>query len=131
MIKLFDKGYVYFMWDDILNGKLCFVADSTDDLESLVDEKNDLCIVSKSLYPGFPFRANNKRYRLAYYDPQYEQKKAYNEGIPLQYKLIHSNEWIDCLPNIPPPFGIAEVRIKLNTYEKEFYKCSEHKKNSY
>ena len=119
MIKLFDKGYVYFMWDDILKGKLCFVADSTDDLVSLVYEKNDLCMVYKSLNPEFPFRANDKKYRLAYYDPQYELKIAHNNGIRLQYRCTHTGEWIDCKRNISPPFGLKELRIKPNALFKE------------
>ena len=115
MIKLFDKGYVYFMWDEILRGKLCFAADSTDDLVSLVYEKSDLYIVYESLYPGYPFRVNGKKYRFVYFDPQYELKIAYNNGLQLQYRCTHTGEWIDCERNISPPFGLKELRIKPTT----------------
>lgn len=101
-MTLFDKRFVHFMWDDSLEGKKCFIADGIDDLRGIVEKggENDLRIVLFSGNESAPFQSANGVYawKFAYYDPNYEVKKAYyKEGKTVQVKKIDSfADWVDC-----------------------------------
>lgn len=111
-MELFDKRFVHFMWDDELNGKVCFVSDAIGLLKKYVDNS------MKELYgqvrlnndeftkDSYPFSFNNglnteadgdvwTEYKFAYYDPNYEVKKAFNEGKKIQVHCANGT-WRDC-----------------------------------
>jgi hypothetical protein len=89
--KLFDKRFVHFMWDDELKGKQCFVADNIGVLKAYVEScESRSGRVVESGDNGYPFLYDDadercgSMYQFAYYDPNYEAKKAYNEGKEIQ-----------------------------------------------
>ena len=98
-VKLFDKKFVHFMWDDKLKGKEGFFADSIDVLNSYIEDCNDNRVgkVSVSNRSDFPFRNScSGMYRFFYCDPNYEVKRAfYKEGKTVQYFDEVSAQWLD------------------------------------
>ena len=99
-MELFDKKFVYFMWDDALKGKKVFVADYIDELCSHVEEgyECDLHEVVKSADVSMPFQVRDDlNFTFAYYDPNYEVKRAfYKEGKQIQVAYKGANNWVDC-----------------------------------
>lgn len=94
--ELFDKQYVYFMWDDELIDKYCFVADTIDDLRDAVNDFTGYPerIVGKHA-PDYPFQTEGTHYVFAYYDPNYNCKYAYKQGKTIQAYINCSDSWID------------------------------------
>lgn len=120
-MELYDKRYVYFDWDDRLNDKNVFVANTIDWIKSKVNECVDLTVkIKKSKNPSEPFKLkyNNNTFVFAYYDPFYEMKKAYLEGETLEYKHPNDNDigWLVYNENHMPHFdthdGLYEWRVK-------------------
>lgn len=100
MRKLFDKKFVHFMWDDSLEGKELFLSNNIDSLICNVNSNNkEFCRqITQVDFEDWTF---------AYYDPNYECKRAYNEGKQIQVK--HA-KWIDV--DEPKWFDDEEYRIK-------------------
>ena len=104
MIELFDKKFVYFMWDDELVGKKVFVADGINTLIECVEKGTATHMVQYTRNMRMPFERDDfvcyrfAYYRFAYYDPNYEVKKAFNEGETIQYQ-IDNNVWVDIYGN--------------------------------
>ena len=114
MIELFDKKFVHFMWDDELEGKKCFVKDCIDELVDIVEkggsdvsqeaERSVSDAMQEVRYSGKPYSpfhifSDGEHYDFvfAYYDPNYEVKKAFNEGKKVQAKEMGSLvDWADC-----------------------------------
>lgn len=103
-MKLFDKKYVHFMWDDELEGKEGFFSDSINVLQSYIEDTDDYLIgsASASNRGDFPFsKSSGGMYRFFYYDPNYFVKKAYAEGKQIQIKngktwyTTSDPEWLD------------------------------------
>ena len=93
-MKLFDKKFVRFMWDDELEGKKVFVADNINSLIERVEKGASIYKVRWSRDNGMPFEGDDLvRYRFAYYDPNYEAKRAFNEGKEIQFKDDVSGDW--------------------------------------
>lgn len=131
--KLFDKRFVHFMWDDELEGKKCFVADYIDTIQALVEkgDENTLYLVTCSNDERKPFRRRNRTAtrQFAYYDPNYEVKKAFNEGKPIQVTSKGTDKWLDlhCEPTWdlrdeyrvkPESLGYAKVETKGSDCDK-------------
>ena len=101
MSEIFDKRFVYFMWDDELKGKTCFVADNIDLLVFAVNNdgeqgvKTNALICSERKSKPFIDSVREKCYPFAYYDPNYEVKKAFNEGKKVQIMLASGIDWRD------------------------------------
>jgi hypothetical protein len=102
-MELFDKRFVHFMWDDALKGKLCFVADNIEDLTFAVRNDGRRGVKTNALHPSprasLPFLDSilNNCYPFAYYDPNYEVKRAfYKEGKQIQVAYKGANNWVDC-----------------------------------
>ena len=99
---LFDKQFVHVIWDDALLRKPCFYADKMVDLIKYVE--NNITpfkgIVIKTNDVNFPFAPPDcdMGYRFAYCDPNYELKRAYNEGKTIQCRSSMGN-WYDCEPD--------------------------------
>ena len=89
-MELFDKRYVYFMWDDILKDKRCFFADSISTLIQSVNANSDRVFVIKSYCDDtLPFHVvDGCKYRFAYYDLNYDCKRAYmKDGCKIECRL--------------------------------------------
>ena len=96
-MTLFDKRFVHFMWDDELEEKECFVADNINTLIERIKKAASIYKVHRSRDKTMPFERDNDlvRYRFAYYDPNYEVKKAFNEGKKVQILLAGGVDWRD------------------------------------
>ena len=117
-MELYDKMYVYFDWDDVLEGKECFVADYIDNLKWNVNNNSDPeQITHNKDNDSYPFREKDtkREWCFAYYDPYYELRKAYLEGKQLQLK--DGDDWIDI--DGEPCFIGDEYRIKPEVYYVE------------
>lgn len=117
-MELYDKKYVYFDWDDELEGKKGFFSDSINDLKRNVNNNNSWfgeihkCTNSDGSFP-FEFiddSYNVYPFKFCYYDPFYEFRKAYLEGKQIQFKDYFDN-WRDML-GIPIFSSKVEYRIK-------------------
>lgn len=112
----FEKQFVHFMWDSELVGKECFVA---DDIDSLIHAFNAgaMCMheVIDSHDGCYPFALREGgHYRFAYYDPNYECKKACEEGRKIQISGDGETwvDWEDDGVGIPDWNGIFLFRVK-------------------
>lgn len=97
-MELYDSKYVYFDWDDKLEGKECFVADYIDNLKWNVNNNSDPeQITHNKDNDSYPFREKDteREWCFAYYDPNYEVKKALLEGKDVQYYRKEFNKWTD------------------------------------
>ena len=95
--KLFDKRFVHFMWANELKGKRGFLSSGIDTLIKMVNEDSDRTEIQKGCERDLPFCKHiTVECRLAYYDPNYEVKKAYyKEGKKVQVGDYIGN-WADC-----------------------------------
>lgn len=114
-MEIFDKRFVYFMWDDELEGKKVFVEDYIGDLCTLVEKGNkcDLHKVRKSDDVDAPFQANDDlNFTFAYYDPNYEVKKAFNEGKKIEFCHRYAPGcWLDATT----PTWNADIKYRVKT----------------
>lgn len=99
-MELFDKKYVYFMWDDELKEKKGFVADHIDTLVSLVNLNSNMCTILKTKNESYPFKSDREPTscgfaQLAYYDPNYELKVAYNKGKTIESYYEVLKKWVE------------------------------------
>ena len=104
-MELYDKKYVYFEWDDKLEGKKGFASDTIGVLKDYVENGMYACFgeICKNPSNGqlaYPFgiinySGSSDRFQFCYYDPNYEVKKAYNEGKKLQWKYRYEENWKD------------------------------------
>ena len=90
----FEKRFVHFMWDDELEGKKVFYADDIHMLIEDVTDGDDMGIVKESEYSDEPFDVDGDNWRFVYYDPYYELKWAYEQGITIQAH-VSGNMWVD------------------------------------
>jgi len=127
-MELFDKKFVYFMWDEKLEGKVGFVEDSIKELKDMVNAWEKVptptykgrLTFSGSLHLPFSNVSNiiNKdiRFRFAYYDPNYECKVAYAEGKTIQISS-DNNIWVDWEGEHEPDWkSLWSFRIKSEEY---------------
>lgn len=112
--ELFDKQYVYFMWDDALVDKYCFVADAIDDLYETVNSNigSPERIVGRHS-PDYPFQTEGTHYVFAYYDPNYNCKSAYKHGKTIQVYLDGTDSWID----IQRPIWNSDAKFRIKPDE--------------
>lgn len=95
----FERKYVHFMWNDVLKGKKCFVADSIGLLYSFV-ERNLKSYRYEIIGEGdgkAPFKINgpgNASMVFCYHDPWYDLKVAYEEGKTIQAH-VSGNMWVN------------------------------------
>ncbi len=114
-MELYNEEFVYFDWDDKLDGKKGFVAQNIASLKSQVnDGPKTMVTLSGSDDDVCPFTyfcdgEITCDYQFAYYDPYYELRKAYLEGKQLQFKNVNG-EWIAV--DGAPLFTNDEYRVK-------------------
>ena len=120
-MELYNKEFVYFDWDDKLEGKKGFFSDDINTLKQAVKDNRTAWYreISKNTKSDsqFPFELIDKdgwhtHSRFCYYDPYYEFRKAYLEGKQLQFKDSNGN-WRDVEGE--PIFTRDEYRIKPET----------------
>lgn len=117
-MELYDKKYVYFDWDDELEGKKGFFADSINDLKRNVNNNNSwFGEIHKCTDDSFPFEFIDDSYifypfKFCYYDPFYEFRKAYLEGKQIQF--LDNGNWEDVIGE--PLFTNDRYRIKPEWY---------------
>ena len=121
-MELYNKEFVYFDWDDKLEGKRGFFGDSINHLKLNVKDNRtmfygEIChnVNTNTDYPfGFiDGYGSSHCFRFCYYDPYYEFRKAYIEGKQLQYKDL-GGDWIDVTG--APCFTTDTYRIKPEWY---------------
>lgn len=94
-MELYNKEFVYFDWDEKLDGKKVMVSDDIYKLKRYVNsEEINTYEVSKSSDDKYPFRVSGTAFRFCYYDPYYELRKAYLKGKQIQFKGNIDN-WVD------------------------------------
>jgi hypothetical protein len=127
-MELFDKKFVHFMWDNELKGKECFVADDIHSLRDIVERNryNRQEVGRNFGSIESPFRVGDGSksvgFKFAYYDPNYEVKKAFNEGKEIQFKDDVTGEW--CLAYNPRWDLNIEYRVKPEEKTVVAKRCS-------
>ncbi len=115
-MELYDKKYVYFEWDDKLEGKEVILAHTIKDIKEFVGSGNKGRFFIAQKGNDLPFTNGLCECEFAYYDPNYEIKKAYNEGKKLQWKYRAEEDWNDWDKNSCPTFSDDttgyELRVK-------------------
>lgn len=108
-MTLYDKKYVYFEWDDELEGKKVILAHTIKNLKEFVSngDENRFFVVQKG--NNLPFSNGAVDCEFCYYDPYYEFRKAYCDGKRLQFRN-HKGDWEDVMGT--PLFSTDEYRIK-------------------
>lgn len=111
----FEKQYVYFMWDSVLEGKMVFCADYIPDLQQRV-ENGDVYNYTKVVQgeDNKPFRKDISRscWQFAYYDPYYELKCAYEQGKVIQHFDTCNKVWVDATNKLDWTDNIERYRVK-------------------
>lgn len=99
----FERRFVHCFWNNELEGKKGFVADTLADLRSYVEDKAIPYIVELSSSGNknyqFTYYKDNEitsDYQFCYYDPLYEMKVAYEEGKIIQHFSKATDKWEDC-----------------------------------
>ena len=101
-MPVFEKKYIYCLWDDMLAGKEVFFADDVVNLHDIVkynvlDYKD---VIKFSGYEKEPFKSAkfcNTNWKFAYYDPLYEWRFAAEQGETVQ--ILCKDTWQDVLPD--------------------------------
>ena len=103
---LFEPKFVHFMWDNSLVGKKCFVANSLGVLMCNVigNDQYWYSMVDNSGDTLAPFKCpSEKAFIFAYYDPDYEVKKAFLDGKTVQRRFRQADstddDWRDAEDN--------------------------------
>ena len=102
-MELFDKKFVYFMWDDSLKGKKGFLADSIPSIIDMVENHGPKKDKFRSVHSynksgNKPFTAYGAAYyTFFYHDPLYEYKWAWKNGKRVEvYGFVGiSRAWIE------------------------------------
>ena len=101
-MPVFEKKYIYCLWDDMLAGKEVFFADDAVNLHDIVKynvlDYND--VIKFSGYEKEPFKSAkfcNTNWKFAYYDPLYEWRFAAEQGETVQ--ILCKDTWQDILPD--------------------------------
>lgn len=96
----FKKRFVHCFWNDELEGKKGFVADTLEELRIYVQnkDKQSLVLITASHNEDYAFTSDDvdENYQFCYYDPLYEMKVAYEEGKIIQYRSKITGKWVDC-----------------------------------
>ena len=110
-MELYDKKYVYFEWEDKLEGKKVILAHTIKDIKEFVanGDKGRFFIAQKG--DDLPFTNGICECEFAYYDPNYEVKKAYNEGKMIQVQHTGEGDWEDFV-GVPNWLEDYNYRIK-------------------
>lgn len=120
--KFFDKEFLVLPDDEDITGKKVFYNDNLPDLIKEV-EQGDLSNVAtlSSIVVDDDegcFGVGSARWRIAYYDPNYEAKVAYSQGKQIQYRTSQG-EWVDVVDK--PLWCVRDgYRVKPEWYVHPF-----------
>ena len=121
-MELFDKKFVYLEWDDVLEGKEVFLADSLTVLKRAVMLGEDRLSVEEN-DGDYPFTSPaGVHYSMAYYDPTYECKRAFLEGKEVEC-LDGFGNWILMTPTDPWFDDRRSYRVKPEMCKLYVHKC--------
>jgi hypothetical protein len=128
-MELFDKKYVYFMWDDKLEEKEAFVALYIEDLINAVNTqdyrfKTRIHESDDDYEKGkYPFCDTvNESFSFAYYDPNYELKVAYNNGKTIESYAEEFKIWVE--EKEPKWWDNVKYRVKENDVKQNDKICT-------
>lgn len=118
-MELFDKKYVYFMWDDGLKEKEAFVANYIEDLINAVNTQDSRFNIRiheshDDDYKGrYPFcDTTQEDFTFAYYDPNYELKIAHHNGNAIEFYDEELKKWVE--EKEPKWWDNVKYRVKQN-----------------
>lgn len=95
-MKLFNKDYVHFMWEDELEGKEGFFSDEIGELIYAVENGKGIYgkVKETKEVEVCPFTlTKGEVYRFFYYDPNYDIKRAFTKGEQVMYILTGQTVW--------------------------------------
>lgn len=124
-MELYNSKFVYFEWDDVLEGKDVFLADYISVLKDRVNGNLKAEKVRANGGEDFPFYGitYNETYSFAYYDPNYECKRAYAEGKQIQFK--HGNTWKEVAGEpMWDPYNIYRIKPEVKETESNYVEFS-------
>ena len=100
-MPIFEKRYVHFMWDDLLENVEGFFADTIANLRMSVEfnvRTQYGKIKSADNKSPYTFSYDDKTsFKFFYYDPNYELKVAREEGKTIQ--VLYGSDWYDITPD--------------------------------
>lgn len=118
----FESKYVRCIWsDDLPDSFVGVVEDSGSALKAKV-EANKKTAVSRRGIEQWPFTAGDMGWHLAYYDPSYECKLAYEKGEKIQVWSDEADEWLD---DETPDWTKQKYRIKPHIAHMTYRQLSE------
>lgn len=126
-MELFDKKYVYFMWDDELKGKKGFIANYIDTLIELVNLNSGMCTILKTEHKSHPFLSDKESLnfdfaQFAYYDPNYELKVAHHNGVAIEFYDEDLTKWVE--ETEPKWWDNVKYRVKQNDVKQNDKICT-------
>lgn len=127
-MELYNKKYVYFEWDDELEGKKGFVADDVYVLKRNVEENREewygeICRQTIHTNQNYPFEFipddsdDSSFFRFCYYDPDYEVKRAFFDGKTIQahFKDNPHEEWFDINKDtLSDRYSLEDFDLRMN-----------------
>lgn len=98
--KLFNEGFVYFMWNPILKGRKCFCSEKISDLIQQIENNNvsKLCEIYGFNKEGFDCCDSNRKSHknnFVYFDPLYDIKVGFLNGEQIQVRYKDNDYWVD------------------------------------
>lgn len=110
----FEDKFVHFRWSDDLEGKKAFYGDSLDQLEQRFEGGVIRGHLHKSTSKEYPFEVacvGVGNWKFIYYDPNYDNKIAYEQGKQIQCRQPGTSSWADT-SGVPMWYDDVEYRIK-------------------
>lgn len=129
--EIFDLKFVHIVWNDSLNGKSGFYGDNIYDLQQHVENNAQgfYCIISKADNVRKPFMDDKadviSSWRFFYYDPNYECKRAYEQGKTIQCRNKGDDKWM--VTSNPKWLDTCEYRVKPEKKWRPFKDVAELK----
>lgn len=125
-MELYNSKFVYFEWDKKLEGMMGFVAQNIVSLKSQVNDNPKTMVTLSGSDDVCPFTYYVDEeitcdYQFAYYDPDYEVKKAFMEGKTIQARYSPEkcdadvkHEWFDIdLDRAAGGFNFDDFELRL------------------
>lgn len=102
-MKLFDKRFVYFAFEECLVGKRGFFSDNLTSLKMYVQNQNRIGeVADKSPHSTAEFLSDDGvEWKFFYHDPLYEFKWAYDRGGNVQARHKQTQTWLNVDDEFP------------------------------
>ena len=102
--SIYNKDSLKVEWDRSLDGKKCLMANSIQEIQSMVLRNASPWSVYKTDCKEYPFTdIGEELYKFAYYDPYYDFRYALLNGEPIEYLAEDGFWWPlqNCIFNLP------------------------------